>query len=339
MFKKAQLLADDGGNRFSLLKTRRGVKISPAIFSRQSATKTLMGKRLSFSNGRRLVDDIIRVSTKMPLAAFSSEWDVEIVGKLRRMAKPKISWNVLMMKAHAIVCRENAMLRQSYVRFPYPHLYEHHQSVCMLTIGREHQGEDRLFFARFAEPDNQTLVKLQERYDKFRKAPIEEIKQFRHQITFAKLPSPVRRFAWWSLFNLWPQKRASHMGTFGMSISGHRGAKAVQHLGCNTTILGVDPNPRKGVANMLLTFDHQIIDGAPATDVFAQGQRALTTIIAKELADMAGVNVETLQPLSDSELHQVRIDREQEELHRKHLKEERRRQKWGRKRRSASRAA
>ena len=300
-----------------------------------------MGRRLSFSNGRRLVDDVIRISTKMPMAAFSSEWDVERVAKLRRMAKPKISWNVLMMKAHAIVCRENEMLRRSYVRFPYPHLYEHHQNVCMMTIGREHQGEERLFFARFNEPDNYTLVELQELYDKYRKAPVEEIKQFRHQITFAKFPSLVRRFGWWALFNLWPQKRASHMGTFGMSISGHRGAMGSQHLGFNTTILGVDPNPRKGVAKMLLTFDHQILDGAPATEIFAQGQRMLATAVAKELGNMAGVNHKTLEPLTEEEIEQVSIDLKKKKLERKQLGEQRRAaRRWGGKgRKSTSRAA
>lgn len=267
-----------------------------------------MGRRIPFSNGRRLVDDVIRVSNQMPMAAFSTQWDVAQIAKLRRMAKPKISWNVLMMKAHAIVCRKNAELRRSYVRFPYPHLYEHHQNVCMMTIARQHEGQERLFFARFNEPDNYTLVELQELYDKYRKSPVEEIKQFRHQITFAKFPSLIRRFAWWALFNLWPQKRASHMGTFGMSISGHRGAYGSQHLGFNTTIIGVDPNPRKGVAKMLLTFDHQILDGAPATEVLYRGQRMMATAVAKELADMAGVNQDTLEPLSEKEIEQIKID-------------------------------
>ena len=286
-----------------------------------------MGKRLSFSNGRRLVDDVIRVSNKMPMAAFSSEWDVTQIAKLRRLAKPKISWNVLMMKAHAIVCQQNEILRRTFVKFPYAHLYEHHQSVCMMTIGRKHHGEERLFFARFNEPDNYTLIELQEQYDEYRKAPIEEIKQFRHQITFAKFPSPVRRFAWWALFNLWPQKRASHMGTFGMSISGHRGAFGSQHLGSNTTILGVDPNPRKGVAKMLLTFDHQILDGAPATDIFQQGQRMLATAVAKELADMAGLDQDTLEPLSEDQKEKIRIQLANKKREREELEELRRRRR------------
>lgn len=273
-----------------------------------------MGKRLPLSNGRRLVDDVIHASKKMPMAAFSSDWDVQLISKLRRMARPKISWNVLMMKAHAIVCRQMPELRQIYVRYPWAHLYQHHQNVCMMTMGRQHEGEERLFFARFNEPDNQTLVELQEQYDEYRKTPVEEIKQFRHQLRFAKFPQPIRRFGWWVLFNFWPQKRASHMGTFGMSISGYRNAKASAHLGCNTTILGTDPTPKKGVAHMVLTFDHQIIDGTPATEAFMRSHRMLITAVAKELADMAGVNQNTLEPLSPHELEQIRIDFEQKRL-------------------------
>lgn len=267
-----------------------------------------MGHRLPFSNGRRLVDDVIRVATKMPMATFKSQWDVAQIAKLRRMAKPRISWNVLMMKAHAAVAQQMPELRRTYVRFPWAHLYEHHQNVCMMTIGREHNGEERLFFARFNEPDNESLIELQEQYDKYRKAPIEEIKQFRHQIAFAKMPALVRRFAWWALFNVWPQKRASHMGTFGMSISGHRNAHALCLLGSNTTVLGTDPNPRGGVANMLLTFDHQILDGVPAIEAFSRIHTMLVTAVAKELADMAGVNQNTLEPLSEDEKEQIRID-------------------------------
>ena len=267
-----------------------------------------MGKRVSLSNGRRLVDDVINVSTRMPMAAFSTEWDVAQISKLRRMARPKISWNVLMMKAHAIVCRKIPALRQVYVRYPWAHLYQHHQNVCMMTIGREHKGEERLFFARFNEPDSRTLVSLQKQYDEYRKDPVEEIKQFRHQIMFAKFPQPIRRFGWWALFNLWPQKRASHMGTFGMSISGYRNAWASAHLGCNTTTLGTDPTPKKGVAKMVLTFDHQIVDGSPATEVLMLGQRMLVRAVAKELADMAGVNQNTLEPLSEEEIKEIKIN-------------------------------
>lgn len=222
----------------------------------------------------------------MPIAGLSGDFDAGDVAKLRRLTRPKISWNVIYMKAYAQVCRKNPELMRAYVGFPWGHLHEFHEPVCMMTIAREHLGEERLFFARFCRPDHFTLTELQEQYDHFRKTPIEEIKQFRHQIRFAKVPHLFRRLAWWSLFNLFPDKRAMHMGTFGMSISGYNGAYGSKHLGPNTTTLGVDPLPRKGVSRLVLTFDHRVMDGTPATRILLSLQKSLTTAIRRELATM-----------------------------------------------------
>lgn len=256
-----------------------------------------MGKRIALTNGRRLVDDVIRMANKTPLASISGDWELKEVAKLRRLARPRISWNVLVMKAFAAVAERHPLLKQGYVSFPWGHLYEHHQSVGMMTMSREYKGEERLLFARFNEPNNHTLVELQEQYDFYRKAPIDQIKQFKHQITFAKFPSPIRRFAWWALFNVWPIKRAFHMGTFGMSISGHRGAYGSRHLGPNTSTIGVDPFPKKGISRYLFTFDHRVIDGAPASEIVLLTRQILNTAIRQELAKMAGVHPATLQPL------------------------------------------
>lgn len=261
-----------------------------------------MGKRVKLSNGRRLVDDVIRMSKKMPMAALGGDYEAPLVAQFRRKSRPKISWNVLYMKAYAAVCARRPELRRSYVTFPWGHFYQHDYSVCLMTISREYQGEERLFFARFNAPDRESLGKLQEQYDLYRTAPIEEIKQFRHQIAFAKCPTILRRFAWWLLFNVWPQKRASHMGTFGMSFSGYKGAVGNQHLGPNTTILGVDPHPRRGVSRLLLTFDHRVIDGTPVCKTLQETNRVLNTAIREELAEMIGVHPETGETLSAQEI-------------------------------------
>jgi len=46
-----------------------------------------MGKRIALTNGRRLVDDVIRMANKTPLASISGEWDLREVAQLRRMAE------------------------------------------------------------------------------------------------------------------------------------------------------------------------------------------------------------------------------------------------------------
>jgi hypothetical protein len=262
-----------------------------------------MGKRIKLSNGRRLVEDIIHVANKTPLAGFSADQDAGLVAKFRRHSRPKISWNVLYMKAYAIVCKRDATLRRSYVNFPWSYLYEHDQNVCMMTIAREHEGEERLFFARFNSPEERTLVELQDQFDHYRRAPISDIKQFRHQINFAKAPRFARRFAWWALANLWPKKRASHMGTFGLSISGNKGCYGVStHLGPTTTTLGVDPSPKQGVSKVVVTFDHRVLDGAPVTRAMQKMHQILITSVMVELAELTGFHPDTGEKMNDIEL-------------------------------------
>lgn len=261
-----------------------------------------MGKRVKLSSGRRLVDDVIAMSIKMPMASISGDYDAPLTAQFRRKTRPKVTWNVLYMKAYAAVCQKHDHLRQAYVKFPWGHLYQHDYNVCMMTIARQYKGEERLFFARFNRPDAETLEELQAQYDHYRQAPVEEIKQFRHQIYFAKLPRPVRRFCWWALFNLWPQKRASHMGTFGMTISGYRGAYGDRMLGPNTTTLGVDPLPRKGRGKILLTFDHRVLDGSPACKSLQELNHILNTAIREELAEMLEICPETGRDLSEAEI-------------------------------------
>ncbi len=190
-----------------------------------------------------------------------------------------------MMKAYAIVCLQHPELKRLYVTLPWPHFYEHRESVCMMAVTRLYQGEERLFFAHFNKPENYSLEQLQAQYDRFRREPIDEITQFRHQVAFARLPSIVRRLGWWTLA-AWPKKRAMHMGTYGMSLSCYRGAYGTQLVGPNTTMLGVDPMPKKGMSRILFTFDHRVLDGKPATDVLESYCFHLKRTITSEVKGM-----------------------------------------------------
>ncbi len=244
------------------------------------------GKRVKLSNGRRLVDDVIRAARKMPMAACFRDFDLSELAELRKQTRPKIAWNVLYMKAYSIVAQENPALRQCYVAFPWPYAYQHECNVCMLTMSREVEGEERLLFSRFTRPESKSLVALQREYDHYRRTPVRQIKQFRHQIRFARLPSLARRLAWWIMLNLWPRKRMSHFGTFGMTLSGYRDTYALSLLGPNTTVLGVDVLPKRGQAKFLLSFDHQILDGAPAVSVVDNLYKTLNGAMVDELREM-----------------------------------------------------
>jgi hypothetical protein len=256
-----------------------------------------MGRRLRLSGNRRLIDDLLQVANRFPSAGLIGDFDASEIANLRRKTRPKISWNVLYMKAYAIVADNYPELRQIYVNSFRPFIYQHHDNVCMLTINREYEGEERLFFARFNNPQEESLTDLQERYDYLRRAPLNEIKQFRHQIRFSKAPRLIRKLGWWIMLNCWPTKRANHMGTFGMSLSTYKNVYGTKHLGPLTTILGVDATPRKGSCKLVLTFDHRVLDGVPAAATLPRVHQILTTTIRDELAQIIGVDAETGQPL------------------------------------------
>jgi hypothetical protein len=244
-----------------------------------------MRKRLS--NGRRLVGDVIHTASRMPLVVLWHDLDVSAVVDLRRRAKPRISWNALFMKAYSIVSAGNPDLRSVYVPLPWPHLYVHEANICMLTFSRDYGGENRLFWARFPHPEHCSLVQLQELIDHYQHAPVESIRQFRHQVAFAKWPCLARRWAWWLVFNMFPRYKCKNMGTFGMSLSALGTARAGKILGPSTTTLGVDPVCRRGISHFQLTFDHRVMDGKPALDVVHALRKALHGPIVEELRQMA----------------------------------------------------
>jgi hypothetical protein len=238
------------------------------------------------SNGRKLVCDIIHLAKKVPLAGSGAALDVRELAEVRKLVRPRIAWNVLLMKAYAQVAIARPELRQLYVRWPWPHVYQHPQNVCLMTFSREYLGEDRLFFGRFNAPEEETLLDLQKRYDEYRDGPVDSVKQFRHQIRFAKAPLILRRMAWFLMRDVWVRKAASHMGTFGMSISCFREAYGTSLVSPNTTSLGVDVISKGGISNTLLTFDHRILDAQTVIGIFQELGRQLRGPILEELRAM-----------------------------------------------------
>ena len=223
----------------------------------------------------------------MPRVGLLSDLQIESLAEVRKQIRPKLSWNVILMKAYSQIAVRHPELRQIYVPFPWPHIYQHDRNVCMMTVNRVVAGEQCLFFARFEQPEEKSLIELQRQYDHVREAPIEQLKQFRHQLQFARCPWFLRRLGYWVMRNVWVRKAASHMGTFGITLSSFRDTYGTVHLGPNTTTLGVDPISRGGKSRTLLTFDHRLIDGKPAADLMDELGRQLRGPILAEMQALA----------------------------------------------------
>jgi hypothetical protein len=246
------------------------------------------------SSGRKLACDVIQFAVSAPLGAVRATLDLAELAEIRKRIRPKLSWNAIYMKAYARLTERWPQLLQHVVSFPTPHFYQHDRAVCRIAVAREIAGEETLLFARFESPERFSLIHLNEQLEYFRTAPIHEIKQFRHQLRFAACPWPIRKFGWWIMTNLWCNKRSSYMGTFGMSLSGFdRVQFASMHLGPSTTTLGVDVVARGGQSNLLLTFDHRILDGKPVIDIVSDLERCLRGPILEEMRELASQQEET----------------------------------------------
>ena len=113
---------------------------------------------------------------------------------------PRISWVALFVKAYGLLAADIVELRQSYMCWPWPHIFQHEHSVAMVAVNRSTPTGDRLFWGRFTAPEKQTLIEIQTQLDDYKHGQIE--KTFRRQMRVSKFPTPLRRLAWWMSLNL-----------------------------------------------------------------------------------------------------------------------------------------
>jgi hypothetical protein len=236
------------------------------------------GIRRPLSKSRRLVRDLLHYSSKVPLVPVERRCNLAELAAIRGSAN--ISWATLFIKAYGLLSQRHAHLRQAFLTWPWKHLYEHPQSVAMVAINREHEGEERLFWGRFIAPETQTLTDLQSELDHYKVGPIEAV--FRRQLRLAAFPSPLRRIAWWLTLNS-GVKRAKRFGTFGLSTLAGLGAYNGRHPSCLSTSFSYGPVEPNGQTLVTILFDHRIIDGAAIARNLAELETIMNSTIAGEL--------------------------------------------------------
>ena len=207
--------------------------------------------------------------------------DLASLARLRSALPIRISWSVLFLKAYGLVAAEHSVLRRCYLKWPWPHLYEHPHSVATLVISRPLAGEDRLFWARFTSPETQSLVHLQRTLDqRYLGEPVES--RFRRQILISRLPTPLRRMLWWTTLNLSGQKRAKRLGTFGLTTLAGEGAEIRRPPSPITTTLSYGPLDESGRMRVTIAYDHRVMDGLEIARALSRLEQVLLGPIAQE---------------------------------------------------------
>jgi hypothetical protein len=246
--------------------------------------KARRGHTVPLSLTRRLMCDVLHFARQIPSVPVQRHMNLAPILAARQACPARPSWVALFAKAYSLVAAENPRLRQSYLSFPYPRLYQHPESVATISVERNYQGEDTIFFARLKSPDRQSLPSLDGHLRHWKTAPIEEIAAFRNALRFTRLPRPLRRLGWWIALNAYGARREKHFGTFGISVYSSLGVDSLHPIAPMTTLINYGRIASDGRVDVRIIYDHRVLDGAVIARTLVRLEEVLCGEMVAELA-------------------------------------------------------
>lgn len=222
----------------------------------------LKGRRLPITGPRRFVIDLIHFARQVPSTPVARTVNVSALFGPRAEHPARPSWQVLFMKAYALVGADHPPLRRALLQFPWLRLYEHPWMNCALALERSYRGEPGVFVGTFRAPEQQTITQIQEALTWYKHQPLQKVGVYRQALRVSRLPRPLRHLLWWSTLNVSGFKRAKRFGTFGLTSYGSLGAESLHPISPLTTTLTFGPISPAGNVIVKLIYDHRVLDGA-----------------------------------------------------------------------------
>ncbi|MGL4437917.1 MAG: acyltransferase [Bosea sp. (in: a-proteobacteria)] len=245
-------------------------------------------RSIPLSLPRRFIADLSETRLAVPLGVVRRTINI---GRLRqtRRETPTVPWTILFAKAWALVASDIPALRQTYAKLPWPHLTEADASAATIMIERDWDGEKALFPAKLKRPAERALTDLAHELDRHVNGPVETNRHYAVIMRLTRLPLPIRRLAWWLAFNVgaW---RVAYFGTFGISVLGHAGVMIDVPVSPLTSFVSYGPFQPNGDVEIIVAFDHRVMDGGLVAEAMSQLEQVLNTTIIAELQAL-GVTV------------------------------------------------
>jgi len=240
-------------------------------------------KRLSLP--RRTVTDLMRYAIKVPAIPAQRVMQLGAVVAARKAAVNAPSWSSIFAKAFGITAQAFPPLRQMFVPYPWPHLYEYDTSVANIAVTRDYGGEGAVFGCIIKDPAALSLADLSARIDNDAKAPIDSIRGFSRQMKFASLPGLIRRPAFWIAMNA-ARLRGRYFGTFALSTITSFGSELILTVSPLTTVLAYGMLQGDGTLAVRITFDHRVMDGVTVARAMEHMEGVLNGQLLRELEAM-----------------------------------------------------
>ncbi len=244
------------------------------------------GHRLRLSIPRRFVCDLLHASRHIPIITFERRMALgTVVAARKRLAQPP-AWVLLFAKAYGMVAARRPELRRTYLRLPWPLLWQADENVASIAVERDYHGEPGVFFGFITAPETVSLADMMLALHEWKTKPVDEIRPFRPLIKFTRLPLPLRRLLWWYATTWSGRVKTKTFGTFGISLTGASGATALNLISPVTTSLNTGVVADDGTVDVRLHFDHRVMDGMPAARALVELEEVLRTKIVAELNAM-----------------------------------------------------
>lgn len=242
------------------------------------------GQRVALTPARRAIVEVMALSSGVPLVTVMRTMDLRAVVAARASLPTPPSWSAIFLRAYGRVAARRPELRQAYMVWPRPHLYRADQSVASVAVEREYAGAPCVVFALVSDPDRQTLASLQSALTDAKSRPVESSRHTARMLRHARLPWPLRGWAFRWGYHRSGHSRAKNFGTFGVTTTAGLGATLEGLVTPLTTTLTYGPVASDGRADVRLAFDHRVLDGAPAARALADLEATLSGETASEVA-------------------------------------------------------
>jgi hypothetical protein len=242
----------------------------------------MRGTPKTISLPRRLIVDLMRASMGVPFVSLSRALQIRPLIEARAGAATPPGWAAIIVKAFALVARDEPVLRTVYAKWPWPTLYELPKSVALVAIARTEAGEDCVLPQRIAEPEAMALAAIDAEIRRAKTAPIDDIPMFRKIMRATRLPLPLRRLSWAVGLNFGRQ-RGNWFGSFAVSSVAAYGGGELHPVTPGPFIVSYDVVQLDQTIKIVIRWDHRVTDAAPIARVLTRLEQVLNTEIAAEL--------------------------------------------------------
>ena len=235
------------------------------------------------SPSRLLIRDVGHFSRPSYAAGMNATLNVSRLAKERRRHRPPIGWTALLVKAMALVGCHMPALRQVFMPIPWPHLYQHPQSVATIVVERGWGGEAQVFFDQVQGPEETPLAEIDARIRGLKFAPVESVGAFRRMIRVGRMPTPIRRLIWRASLYISGRVRARYFGTFSINSIPAPRTEVLQSFAPLTLSLYygyIEPN---GDVLIQVLWDQRVIDGPPVRRMLSELESTLNGELVAEL--------------------------------------------------------